>query len=105
MPQLKILLPEDIDFASLRLSRDPLTRQISFESEPIEALCERSGIDPEIFLNGPQSNLAGLLAAWYAEHLRSGGQRDPVADQIFIEAITEAQYGAARVQPGGVAPQ
>jgi len=105
MPQLKIRLPEDIDFASLRLSRDPLTRQISFESEPIEALCERSGIDPEIFLNGPQINLAGLLAAWYAEHLRSGGQHDPVADQVFIEAITEARYGAACVQPGEVAAQ
>lgn len=105
MPQLKIRLPEDIDFASLHLSRDPVTRQISFESEPIEALCERSGIDPEIFLNGPQINVAGLLAAWYAEHLRSGGQRDPVADQIFIEAITEAHYGEARVQPGAVTPQ
>jgi hypothetical protein len=105
MPQLKIHLPEDIDFASLHLSRDPLTRQISFESEPIEALCERSGIDPEIFLNGPQINVAALLAAWYAEHLRSGGPRDPVADQIFIEAITEAHYGEAHVQPGAVTPQ
>jgi len=105
MPQLKIRLPEDIDFASLRLSRDPLTRQISFESEPIEALCECSGIDADIFLHGPQSNVAGLLAAWYAAHLRNGGQRDPVADQIFIEAITEAHYGEARVQPGAVTPQ
>jgi hypothetical protein len=105
MPELKIRLPEEIDFASLRLSRDPLTRQISFEWEPIESLCECSGIDAEIFLHGPQSNVAGLLVAWYAEHLRSGGQRDPVADQILSEAIAEAQYGEARVQPGGVAPQ
>jgi hypothetical protein len=105
MTMLKILLPEEIDFASLQLTRDPLTRQISFESEPIEALCECSGIDPDIFLNGPQSNMAGLLVAWYAEHIRSGGQRDPVADQMLIEAITEAQHGKARVQPGAITPQ
>ena len=105
MPEIKIHLPEDVEFASLRLSRDPITRQISFEWEPIEALCERSGIDAEVFLHGPQSNVAGLLVAWYAAHLRNGGQRDPVADQILIEAITEAQYGKDRVQPGVVAPQ
>ena len=105
MATLKIRLPEEIDFASLQLSRDPLTRQISFEWEPIEALCESSGIDADIFLHGPQSNVAGLLVAWYAEHIRSGGQRDAVADQMLIEAITEAQYGEARVQPGAIGPQ
>jgi hypothetical protein len=105
MPAIKLLLPKNIDFSSLRLSRDPITREIFYEWEPIEALCEISGIDPEIFRSGPQSNVASLLVTWYAEHLRSGGQRDPVADQIFIEAITEAQYGKDRVQPGGLMPQ
>jgi hypothetical protein len=105
MPEIMITLPKDADFSSLRLSRDPLTREISYEWEPIAALCEASGIDPEIFQHGPQSNVAGLLVAWYAAHLRNGGQRDPVADQIFIEAIMEAQHGKACVQPGVVTPQ
>lgn len=32
-----------------------------------------------------------VLISWYAHHLKAGGERDPVADELFAETQDEDQ--------------
>lgn len=86
-------IPDDVDFAQLRLTRDTQTGDISFNWAPILRICEASGIDPAHMQEGPEDNVGALLVAWYAEHLRHGGARDPVQDELIAEAALEDAHG------------
>lgn len=33
--------------------------------------------------------MAGLIIHWYAQHLASGGERNPVADELIAETTLE----------------
>lgn len=97
---LTVRIPDDLDFAELKLARDP-DGMVSFDWTPIEAICEASGIDVAIFRDMPESNVAGLVAAWYREHLARGGARDPVQDDLIAEAEAEDRLGGGiSHQPG-----
>lgn len=94
-------IPDDLDFAALKLSRDPETGAVDFDSAPIVAICQASGLDPDLFTHGPEDNAAGLVSAWYAEHLARGGARDAVMDDLIAEADAEdARGGGFSHQPG-----
>ena len=94
-------IPDDLDFSALRLRRDSATGDVDFETEPLRAICEASGLDPELFSGGPEDNAAGLISAWYAEHLARGGARDAVMDELIAEADAEDQRGGGfSHQPG-----
>lgn len=82
---MQITIPETVTFADLKLERDPITGDVSFDWEPIEAICEASGIDVAIFKEGPADNVSGLIATWYAAHRSNGGAPDPVQDQLLAE--------------------
>lgn len=86
-------------FAMLELARD-LDGSVSFNTHIIADICRDSGIDPEITL-GDEDNIAGLILNWYMAHLNNGGKRDPVADDLFSEALAEDMYGGGiSHQPG-----
>lgn len=93
MPEIKLQIPDDLDFADLRLSRDA-DGMVSFDWRPIEQICSISGVDVAIFRDAPEYNLAALLTAWYEEHLRRGGARDPVEDDLIAEARAEDEFGS-----------
>lgn len=77
----------NIPFADLKLNR---------ESD----ICESSGIDPDITL-GDEDNTAGLIVAWYGEHLAAGGDTDPVAEDLLAEIRAEDAFGGGLShQPG-----
>lgn len=86
-------IPEGLDFAALRLSRDPQTGAVDFDAAPIRAICEASGLDMQLFTDAPEDNFAGLISAWYAEHLARGGARDACMDELIAEATAEDQHG------------
>ncbi|MDB5772667.1 MAG: hypothetical protein JWM42_3041 [Burkholderia sp.] len=96
-----LYIPSDVHFSDLRLARDPETRDLSFEWEPLEHICEASGIEFAQLLQEHEDFMAELIVAWYDAHRRSGGEPDPVQEQLIAEAIAEAQFGAASVQRGG----
>lgn len=98
-------IPDGIAFADLRLSRDPLTREVSFDWEPVERICSASGIDSEVLRRSSEDAVGGLIVAWYNAHRRAGGAADPVAEQLIAEALAEGEYGEDRVQPGSEDPQ
>ena len=97
---LKISIPDDVQFADLKLARDP-DGHVSFDWSPIERICAESGIDVDMFRAAPEENTAQLITAWYAEHLRRGGERDPVQDDLIGEMIAEERIGQRVSLPPG----
>jgi len=101
MGKLKITIPGNMHFHDLRLSREK--GGITFNAEIINAICNASGIDPEVFWQSHEDNLAELIIEWYANHLKNGGERDPVADDMIAETLAEDQLGGGISYPPGSA--
>lgn len=100
-PSATVHIPDDLEFSALKLSRDPRTGDVEFDWQPIEQICEASGLDVDLFRNAPEGNLAALLSAWYREHLERGGARDAAMDDLIFEADAEDQHGGGfSHQPG-----
>lgn len=101
MPQAaRITIPDGVSFSDLALSRDTVTGDVSFNWEPIEAICASSGLDVSVFKDQHEDNVSGLIVAWYAAHLASGGAIDKVAEQIRAEVEAEDRFGEAAVMRG-----
>lgn len=100
---LRITIPDGLRFEQLKLTRDPVTLDVSFDWVPIEAICQASGIDPALFRDQHEDNVAGLIHQWYLAHLEAGGARDPVQDQIRAEVDAEQAAGgeAGVISHGG----
>lgn len=88
----KISIPVGITFSDLKLARDP-DGMVSFDTSIIERICDTSGIDRDLIFNAPEDNVASLIVAWYGEHIKSGGEHDPVADDLIAETIAEDELG------------
>jgi len=88
----RVAIPERLDFADLRLAREP-DGSVSFEWGVIERICAASGIPVELLRDGPEDNVAGLLIGWYCAHRERGGNADPVADDLLAEVQAEDAAG------------
>lgn len=98
--QLKIVIPEDLNFADLELGYSE-DGSVHFRWDVIERICAASGIPIETFKNSHEDNVAGLLVSWYAEHRQKGGASDPVAEDLISEVAAEIRVGqGAGVKPG-----
>ena len=78
-----LLIPDDVKFADLQLTVHPDGHQVTFNWAPIERICQASGLPTDTFRDAPE----GLLVMWYRAHLTIGGAHDPVADNIFADAL------------------
>jgi|CXWL01.1.fsa_nt_gi hypothetical protein len=86
---LGVKIPEHLRFADLQLARDPITRAVSFNWDPIEAICRASDIDIAIMRDGPEDNVSCLIVVWYAFHRETGGDQDPIQEQLLREVRRE----------------
>lgn len=98
--ELKISIPDGISFADLKLDRS-VTGSITFDANIINTICEHSGIAPKMFWESHEDNMAALIVAWYANHLKNGGQHDPVADDLITETLAEDERGGGISFPSG----
>jgi hypothetical protein len=100
MPQrtVKFNIPADLDFADLRLARDP-DGAVSFDTAPLITICEASGVGSELMQD--EENVSALITAWYAEHLRRGGAQDPVQEDLIAETRAEERIGQTVSLPPG----
>lgn len=94
---ITVRIPDNINFSDLKLARDH-AGHVSLDWSPIDAICTASGINPTVFRDMPEDNVAGLIIRWYAIHLQHGGQRDGVADQLLAEAALEDTPTAGGIQ-------
>ncbi|EWC40191.1 hypothetical protein B597_016575 [Stutzerimonas stutzeri KOS6] len=88
----RVAIPEGLDFADLRLSREP-DGGVSFDWGVIERICAASGLPVELLRDAPEDNVAGLLLAWYQAHIQAGGSADPVAEDLLAEVRAEDAAG------------
>lgn len=98
MELLQITIPENIDFADLKLGRDPITGAVSFDWLPIELICQESGIDSAMFTDTHEDNVAGLLVTWYVQHRRNGGEPDAIAEELLEEIRIEDELGIPEIK-------
>lgn len=87
-----IVIPDDVPFSALKLARDA-DGAVSFDWSPIERICDASGIDVALLRDQHEDNVAGVLAAWYRQHLAAGGARDAAMDDLIAEADAEDAAG------------
>jgi hypothetical protein len=98
MHAVTIRIPDNIDFAHLKLARHLDTGDIAFDWAPIEAICAASDIDPDHFKRSAEDNVVSLIVAWYRRHVAAGGAPDLVAEQLGAEVAAESVAGVAAVQ-------
>lgn len=90
---MRITIPADVEFCDLSLSRRLEDGAVVFAMDPIEAICEASGLELEAVVGGPQPLVGALIAAWYVAHRESGGDPDPVQEDLIEERRLEAERG------------
>lgn len=88
-----ISIPDGIMFADLRLTRDPQTGDVSFDTAVIERIEAASGLPAGFFMGQDEDALATLITTWYDRHIAAGGVRDPVADDLIAEVRAEDAAG------------
>ena len=88
-----ISIPQGMAFADLRLSRDPDTGDVSFDTTVIERIERESGLPEGFFMGQPDDALAALLTTWYSAHRAAGGHADTVAEELIAEVRAEDAAG------------
>ena len=101
MRQLRVTIPDGVEFADLCLARDGNDGQVRFKIAPIEAICEASDLDLGEILQDPQPLVGLLIAAWYAAHRERGGAPDPVQEDLLEETRLEEALGGGFAYPPG----
>lgn len=88
-----LVIPDSVTFDQLQLSRCHATGDLEFSWEPIEAICEASGLSVDNFRNAPEDNTASLISALYQQHLAAGGAPHPVMVDLLGEIAAEDAFG------------
>jgi len=76
------------DFSILRLTRYPDTDEIEFDATALHTVADQLGLR----IDGPD-DVGQVLHQWYTAHRAAGGAPDPVAEELFWEAVDEAESG------------
>ena len=101
MRELRVTIPDGVDFADLHLTRDVDDGQVRFKMAPIAAICEASALDLDDIVQGSQPLVGLLIAAWYAAHIERGGAPDPVQEDLLEETRLEMEHGGGLSYPPG----
>lgn len=97
--RMRITIP-GIPFSALQLCRDA-DGEVSFNAAAVAQIAEASGLPADYFAQQHEDAVADLIVQWYRAHLAAGGERDPTADDLIVEAGLEDQHGAGMShQPG-----
>lgn len=72
------------NFSTLRLTRDLETDEIEFDEPALMAAADAMGET----ITGPD-DVGRVLHQWYTAHRAAGGAPDPVAEDLFWEAVEE----------------
>jgi hypothetical protein len=91
MLRLQATFSHGLAFGALALTWAADTGTGRFRMGPIKANCEVSGLDFDTFTARVDGAVTALIAAWYKDHLRNGGDRDPVQEGLREEARLEME--------------
>lgn len=88
----RVTIPDELEFADLRLARDA-DGSVSFDWSVIERICAASGLPVELLRDGPEDNVVGLILSWYEVHRQHGGSPDLVVEGLDAERAAEDAAG------------
>jgi hypothetical protein len=100
MQKTYIVIPDDVRFEDLNLTRDPVTSMVAFDMDPLERISEANDLDISALTGDDEDIVGGFLNAWYHAHRESGGAPDTVQEQLLAEVAAEEEFGFANVQTG-----
>lgn len=95
--QRLVIIPDDVQFSDLQMTRDPGTGDVEFELDPLQKICRASGLD----ITEPNIDLLQLISQWYRVHRAAGGEPDPVQEDLIAEARAEDAAGQPFSLPPG----
>jgi hypothetical protein len=110
MRQLRVTIPDGVEFVDLCLSRDIGDGQVHFKMAPIEAICKASALDLDEIVQEPWPFVGLLIAAWYEAHLarwrrtRPGAGEPPGGDRAGDGAWWRLHVPAGARMKRGTAP-
>lgn len=81
----RLIIPADLPFADLKLTRDAQTGHLKFDWAPIDRICAASGLDVRLFRDQPEDKIADVLSEWYTRHRAIGGQPDPIMEALVAQ--------------------
>lgn len=100
MDMQAIVIPAGMDFAELRMARDP-DGAVSYDAAVVERVALASGLPADHFAIRPEDALAELVVSWHASHRAAGGDADPVTEDLLAEMRAEDERGGGLShQPG-----
>ena len=94
---LKIGIPEDLNFSDLQLKLSP-DGHVSYDHSVMKRICDACGIDVDQITEDTANE---IMAGWYARHRVAGGDPDPVAEDLFQDALLEERSGQTFSLPPG----
>lgn len=98
MEEIRIQIPDGLDFADLELTREA-DGSVTFNLDVIEHIREASGLPADAF--DDENDLASLIIGWYTAHLELGGEPNEAADELIAEAAAEEGAGQPFSLPPG----
>lgn len=95
-----IAIPDDLAFTDLQLTLNA-DGIVSFDMDVIEQICEANSLPKDYFWQLHLDKLPLLICEWYELHRQNDGEPDPVAEDLYTEAIALAKAGQpVSHQPG-----
>ena len=96
-----IKIPDGVAFADLKLEREPFTKQLMYDPAPLANLIVANNILTTQPLSENEDLAAWLIAQWYLAHRTSGGEPDPVAEEVLADVEALQAIGIPALDPGG----
>jgi len=78
---LTLKLPEGYSFADLKIRRCE-SDAIDLDMDLVKLVCNINGLDFAKVLQDPGPVVTSILTVWYKNHLATGGQPDPLMEEL-----------------------
>ena len=78
---LTFKLPEGYTFVDLKIRRCE-SDAIDLDMDLVKLVCHINGLDFARVLQDPGPVVTSILTVWYKNHLASGGQPDPLMEEL-----------------------
>lgn len=98
MKQITINIPPELSFESLDFQQEA-NGEISYDSGPLEQLCEMNGLDSELILQH-EENRARLISDWYQVHRHNNGNKNAYVEALLEKSRFENKQGGFSYSTG-----
>ena len=81
--EFQLEIPKGLKFTDLDIQRDTETNDITLNIDVVDRVLEANDIDLDEL--DEDDFLSSMLVSWYEQWLESGGERNPVLEDVRVE--------------------